>query len=149
MWALIKKEIRVLCASPILPVTGALFLFLTGIAFTAYLTQTSFSELPEASIRGMIYFMSMVLLFISPFLTMRSFAEEKRTGTIELLKTSPLSDLQIVLAKYLSLLILLAALLALTIEFPLFLFWVGDPDPLPMALAYAGLFLLGAAFLAI
>lgn len=149
MLALIKKEIRVLCASPIPPITAGLFLFLTGIAFTAYLTEASPLQLPEASIRGMIYFMSLVLLFISPFLTMRSLAEERKTGTIELLKTSPLSDLQIVLAKYAALLILLVALLALTIEYPLFLVWTGDPDPLPMALAYGGLFLLGASFLAI
>ncbi len=149
MFALIKKEIRVHFAAPIFPVAAALFLFLTGFAFTAYLTQPSTTQLPEASIRGMIYFMAVILLFVSPFFSMRSFAEERKLGTMELLKTSPLSDLQIVLAKYLGLLALLALLLALTVEFPIFIAIAGDPDPAPMILSYLGLFLLGASFLAI
>jgi ABC-2 type transport system permease protein len=149
MLALILKEIRIHFASPIFAVTSALFLFLTGFAFTASLTQASPQQLPEASMRGMLYFMSVVLLFISPFLSMRSFSEEKKTGTIELLKTSPLSDLQIVLAKYVSLLMLLVFLLLLTVEFPILIALSGDPDPGPMVLSYVGLFLLGANFLAI
>lgn len=149
MLALIKKEIRVHFASPIFAVTSALFLFLTGFAFTATLTQASPHQLPEASIRGMISFMSVILLFISPFLTMRSFAEERKTGTIEFLKTSPLSDLQIVLAKYLGILGLLALLLLLTVEFPIFIAWAGEPDPGPMIVSYLGLFLLGGSLAAI
>ena len=149
MLALIKKEIRLHFASPIFPVTAALFLFLTGFAFTAHMTQASPQQLPEASIRGMIYFMAVILLFLSPFLTMRSFAEERKSGTMELLKTSPLSDLQIVIAKYLGVVILLFFLLLLTVEFPVFIAFSGHPDKAPMVLAYVGLFLLGASLCSI
>ncbi len=149
MLALVKKEILSHFASPIFAVTAALFLFLTGFAFTASITQPSAQHLPEASIRGMMYFMAVILLFISPFLTMKTFAEEKKTGTIELLKTSPLTDLEIVLAKYLGVLTLLAILLALTLEYPIFIALCGSPDKGPMILSYLGLFLLGASYLAI
>ncbi len=149
MRALIKKEIRILFSSSVFPITAALFLFLTGFAFTAAMTQASPSQLPEASIRGIIYFMAVVLLFITPFLTMKSFAEEKKTGTIELLKTSLLSDGQIVIAKYLGVLIPLGIILLLTIEFPILICVVGHPDKIPMVLAYVGLFLMGATFAAI
>ncbi len=147
MLALIQKEIRVLFALPIFAVAAGLFLFLTGFVFTASVTQGH--PLPEASIRGMIYFMALVLLFIAPLLTMRSFAEEKKLGTMELLKTSPISDLKIVLAKYLGLLFLLGLILLLTVEFPIFILLTGDPDLWPMVLAYLGLFLLGGSFIAI
>lgn len=149
MFALLKKEILSHFASPIFAVTAALFLFLTGFAFTASVTQPSPTHLPEASIRGMMYFMSVILLFISPFLTMRTFSEERKTGTLELLKTAPLTDLQIVLAKYLGVLFLLATLLGITLEYPLWIAWCGDPDTGPMILSYIGLFLLGASTLAI
>ncbi len=149
MFALIKKEILSHIVSPIFSVTAALFLFLTGFAFTASLTQISTRQLPEASLRGIIYFMAVILLFISPFLAMKTFAEEKKLGTLELLLTSPLSNFQIVLGKYLGVLFLLAAILILTIEFPFFIFMAGQPDKAPMALSYLGIFLLGASFLSL
>ena len=96
MFSLIKKEWTVLFASPVATVSTALFLFLTGFAFTANMTQVTPDHLPEASLRGIVYFIAVVLLFLSPLLTMRSFAEERRQGTIELLKTAPLTDRQIV-----------------------------------------------------
>ncbi len=149
MLALIFKEIRSHFVSPIFPVVAGLFLFLTGFAFTAHVTQASPQSLPEASMRGMVYFMAVILLFICPFLTMRTFAEERKTGTMELLKTSPLSDLQIVLAKYVGVLAMLLLLLVLTFEFPILMAVCGHPDAGPMVLSYLGLFLLGASFLSL
>lgn len=149
MMALIQKEILSHLATPIFAIAAALFLFLTGIAFTAHVTQASPYQLPEASMRGMMYFMAVVLLFLCPFLSMKSFADERKSGTMELLKTSPLSDLEIVLAKFLSLLLLLTTLLFLTIEYPILILISGKPDIAPLLLSYAGLFLLGASFLAI
>lgn len=149
MWALIKKELKSQVVSPILAVGLSLFLFLTGFAFTAHVTQVSAQNLPEASMRGMIYFMSVILLFVAPFFSMRLFSEEMRSGTMELLKTAPLSDLQIVLGKYLAALLLLVILLAATLIYPLFILWMGRPEIVPMILCYVGLFLLGASFLAL
>jgi ABC-2 type transport system permease protein len=68
---------------------------------------------------------------------------------MELLKTSPITDLQIVLAKYLGALTMLVLLLVLTLEYPLFIILCGHPDKGPMLLSYLGLFLLGASYLAI
>lgn len=149
MFALIKKEILIQFSSPIFAVVSALFLFLTGIVFTAHVTQVLPDQLPEASIRGMIYFMAIILLFVAPLLSMRSFAEERRSGTLELLKTSPLTDCQILMAKYFGLIFLVVLFLLLTIEFPIFIFLSGHPDVAPMILSYLGLFLLCASFLAI
>ena len=149
MGSLIKKEILVIFGSPIMAIVSALFLFLTGFAFTAAMTEIIPQKLPEASVRGIIYFMAVILLFISPFLTMRSFAEEKKTGTLEFLRTSPLTDVQLVLGKFLGILFLLTLILILTFEFPLFIFILGKPDVGGMMLSYLGLFLLGAAYLSL
>lgn len=148
MRSLIKKELKTMIATPVAAVAVALFLFLTGFAFTAQLTQASPRNLPEASMRGMIYFMAVVLLFITPFFTMKSFAEERSRGTMELLKTAPLTDFEIVFGKFLSGWICLGILLLLTFEYPIFLWIVGKPDFGPMLLSYLGLWLMTGAFLA-
>jgi ABC-2 type transport system permease protein len=149
MFALIRKELLVHFATPIFTVAMTLFLFLTGFAFTASLTQVSAGSLPEASFRGMFYLMSLFLLFICPLLTMKSFAEERKVGTMETLKTAPITDLQIAIAKYFAVLALLFVSLLLTVEYPIIIFWFGEPDPWPMLLSYVGLFLLGASFSAV
>lgn len=149
MGALLKKELKSQLFSPILAVGLALFLFLTGFAFTTHVTQSTSQNLPEASMRGMIYFMAVILLFICPFLSMRVFSEEIKSGTMELLKTCPLSDFQIALGKYLASLVVLGIFLAATLEYPLFILMVGNPEGLPMVFCYLGLFLLGASFLAL
>lgn len=148
MWPLIKKELRVQFSSPIAAVVIALFLFITGFAFTAHMTQPSVHQLPEASMRGMIYFMAVMLLFLTPLMTMRTFAEERKMGTIELLKTSPITDRAIVLGKFLSIWILYLLLLLLTLEYPILILMSGEPDIGPMLLCYLGLLLMGGAFIA-
>ncbi len=149
MFALIKKELKIQIASPILAVGLALFLFLTGFAFSAHVTQASPQHLPEASMRGMIYFMAVILLFVTPFLSMRVFSEEMKNGTMELLKTAPLTDLQIVLGKYGAMLILLAIFLLATAIYPICIAILGQPEWGPMLFCYLGLFLLGGSFLAL
>lgn len=148
MRPLIKKELKTYIASPLAAIIFSLFLFLTGFAFTAHMTEPSLQNLPEASMRGMTYFMAVIFLFLTPLLTMRTFAEERKIGTIELLKTSPLTDQAIVLGKYFSVWILYGALLLLTLEYPIFLLSSGEPDPGPLVLSYLGLLLMGGAFLA-
>ncbi|MBI1909606.1 MAG: ABC transporter permease [Deltaproteobacteria bacterium] len=146
--ALIKKDFRSYFNSPIGLVAIALFLFITGFAFTAHLTQVNPHNLPEASLRGILYFMAVILLFICPFLSMRGFAEERKSGTIELLKTAPLTDTELVFGKYLASLFFLFLLLLATVEYPLILLVTGAPDKGPLFLSYLGLFLVGASFLA-
>jgi gliding motility-associated transport system permease protein len=92
---------------------------------------------------------SVILLFTLPLITMRTYAEEKRSGTIELLLTSPLTDLQIVLGKFLGGLVLYIAMLAVTLVHMGFLFAYGNPEWRPVATGYLGLLLMGGCFLSL
>jgi len=92
---------------------------------------------------------SVILLFFTPALTMKLFAEERKTGTIELLLTSPLKDTEVVLGKFLASWLLFGMMLLLTGLFPILLTRFGDPDFGPISSGYLGLILLGSAFLAL
>ena len=92
---------------------------------------------------------SVILLFTLPLITMRTYAEEKRSGTIELLLTSPLTDLQIVIGKFLGGLVLYLAMLAVTLVHVGFLFAYGNPEWRPVATGYLGLVLMGGCFLSL
>jgi ABC-2 type transport system permease protein len=107
-------------------------------------------SLNEYLIQPVLQNMAVVALFMAPMLTMRLFAEEKRQGTIELLATSPLSDLQVVLGKFLAaaglyLLMILAGLVNVAL---MWTYTDNPPEWKPVAAGAAGLFLLGSAFLA-
>ncbi len=84
-----------------------------------------------------------------PLITMRTYAEEKRTGTIELLLTSPLTDLQIVLGKFLGAVALYSLMLAVTWVHIGILFIYGNPEWKPILTGYLGLLLMGASFMSI
>ena len=106
-------------------------------------------DLNEMIVRPVLSNVSVIGLFIIPMITMRLFAEEKRTGTIELLTTSPLHDLEIILGKYLAAFILYASILGLSLLSMVLLFTYGHPDARPIAVGYLGLLLQGGALLAI
>jgi len=106
-------------------------------------------DVGEWVIRPVFSNVSVIGLFLIPMITMRLFAEEKRSGTIELLITSPLRDLEIILGKWLAALILYAAMLGLTLLSMVVLFIYGAPDWKPMMVGYLGLLLQGGALLAI
>ncbi len=142
--AICKKELYSYFTSPIAYIVLSAWLFLCGFFFAAILVQ-----IREASIRYTASNMAVILLFFCPFLTMRLYAEEMRTNTIELLNTSPISNIQIILGKYLASFSLLAIMVLLTIEFPVFLFAFGEPDIGPIITSYLGLLLLGGSFLAV
>jgi len=82
-------------------------------------------------------------------ITMRTYAEEKRSGTIELLLTSPLTDLQIILGKFLGAMALYASMLFVTLLYVAVLFVYGNPEWKPIATAYLGLLLLGGCFISV
>jgi ABC-2 type transport system permease protein len=103
----------------------------------------------EMIIRPLLANVSVTGLFFIPMITMRLFAEEKRTGTIELLATSPIRDLEIIIGKWMAALILYACMLLFTALNFAFLFRYGNPDWKPLLVAYLGLLLQAGALLAI
>lgn len=155
--SLVRREFAAYFLSPIAYVVLAVFLAVTGHLFYLTLMQLTASgpkgvEFPMQLMLGDEKFW-LVYLFIPPLLTMRLFAEERSTGTLEVLMTAPLTDWQVVLSKYLAcfgfyivlwlptLAYLPAILNAQTPE--------GRVDPMPVVSSYLGLVLAGAMFLAL
>ena len=103
----------------------------------------------EQVIRPIFSNISVIGLFLIPMITMRLFAEEKRTGTIELLVTSPVRDLEIILGKWLAAMALYAVILAVSVLSMVTLFFYGKPDWRPVVVGYLGLLLQGGCLLAI
>ena len=158
--AIARKELRSYFTSPIGPVMIGFFALIYGYFFSALLAfslrqsmQLGFGQAPvdlnEQMIRPLFSNMQVILLFTLPLITMRTYAEEKRSGTIELLLTSPLTDLQIVLGKFLGAMGLVAAMLVVTLPHIGVLFWYADPQWKPLLTTYLGFFLLSACFVAV
>ena len=103
----------------------------------------------RASAREMFRWLGLILVFALPALTMGLLAEEKRTGTIELLITMPVTEAQVILGKFLGVVGLYAVLLVLTLPYPISVSTLGNLDWGPVWSGYLGLFLQGSAILAI
>jgi ABC-2 type transport system permease protein len=106
-------------------------------------------DVNETVVRGLLSNIAVIGLFMVPIITMRLFAEEKRSGTMELLITSPLKDLEIIMGKWLAAVVLYAAMLGLSLLNLLTLYAYGKPDWKPMMIGYLGLLLQGGGMLAI
>lgn len=159
--AIAGKELRGYFASPIAYVVMGFFALLFGMFFYAYLDAFMRQSMQMAGfgggsmnvnmhlVRPLFGNASVVLLFVIPMITMRTYSEEKRSGTIELLLTSPLTDAEIIIGKFLGALGLYAAMLAVTVFYIAILFWFGNPDWRPIAAGYLGLLLMGGSFIAV
>ena len=158
--AIADKELRSYFASPIAYILIGLFSLLFGWFFYVYLmafNQQSQqmmqfgggggANLNQMMIRGLFQNTAVIILFVMPMITMRTYSEEKRSGTIELLLTSPLTDLQIIVGKFLGALALYAAMLLVTMIYIGILFKIGEPEWRPIAAGYLGLLLMGGCFL--
>src|SRR4029078_2669785 len=98
-------------------------------------------------IRYVLQNASVIILFVMPMITMRTYAEEKRSGTIELLLPSPVTDLQIIIGKFLGALGLYVVMLAVTLVYMAILFIYGNPEWKPLLAAYLGLLPMGGALI--
>jgi len=103
----------------------------------------------DQMIRPLFLNASVLLLFVLPMITMRTYSEEKRSGTIELLLTAPLTDFQIIMGKFLGAMALYAAMLAVTLVHLGVLFAFGTPEWIPIATGYLGLLLMGGCFISV
>lgn len=157
--SLFRREFSAYFLSPIAYVVLAVFLFVTGRLF--YLTLQLLTESGPRGVEFPLQIMLgderfwLVFLFIPPLLTMRLFAEERSTGTLEMLMTAPLRDWQVVLSKYLACLGFYILLWVPTLVYlPVLLdvnrqTWQARIDPMPVLSSYLGLLLAGAMFLAL
>lgn len=137
------RELRSYFGQPAAYAVLVVFLAVAGYLFTVPLFAAR-----EANLGRWFASIAIVLLFLTPALTMRLVADEQRTGTLDLLLACPVQDHEVILGKYLGSLAFFAVMVAATAHFPLFLSLFGDPDYVPMAVGYFGVFLLGAAVLA-
>ena len=137
---LLAKETSALFVSPIAYAVMAVFLLLMGYTFAASLFLSKTATLVQQFFQA-----AMLLLLIVPVITMRLLAEERRSGTLELLLTAPVREIEVVLAKFLASVAVIVTMLALTVTHPIILRIFGDPDWGPVYSGYLGLILLGAA----
>jgi ABC-2 type transport system permease protein len=139
-----KRELVGYFNGPAAYIVLCLFLLTLGLFF-----WNPFFLVNRVSVRGMFDLMSVLLLPTAPAITMGLLAEEKRTGTLEVLLTMPIRDTEVVIGKFLGALCLLAVLLLLTLPYPISVATLGRLDWGPVLSAYFAIFLQGAAMLAI
>ena len=157
-----RKELRSYFVSPIayllLTAFAAIFAlffwsFVRGFSMESTASMMRGQQLPmnlnDDLIRPLIMNTVVITFFLIPMISMRIFAEEKRTGTIELLATSPLRDLEIVIGKWMASTLLYCGMLFIAVLNLLWLFKYGNPDWKPVAIGFLGLLLQGSASIAL
>ncbi len=161
-----KRELNSYFNSPIAYVVITMFLLITGYFF--YTSLASFSvisfqaqsnpmvakqyqllNITETVVRPLFGNISIIMLLMTPLLTMRLFSEEKKSGTMELLLTYPVKDMDVVIAKFLACFIVFLTMITLTATYPILLLTLGEPEVMPIVTGYLGLILLGAAFISL
>jgi ABC-2 type transport system permease protein len=158
-----KKEMRLFFGSPVAYVVFTFFLLISGWFFSQIflyysdISMRSFMQpgmaqslnITESVMRPLFTNMSVVLLFFMPMLTMRLFAEEKKSGTMELLLTYPVRDGEVLAGKFLAAGALYVILLGLTLVYPGLIAYFTRVEWGPILTGYLGLVLTGATFLAV
>src|SRR5256712_7799509 len=162
--AIAQKELKSYFASPIAYIVIGLWALLYGYFFTTILfffmrqsmQMNQFGmqgpqsmNVNQQLIRPLLQNVTIMILFLMPMITMRTYSEEKRSGTIELLLTSPVTDFQIIVGKFLGALGLYAVMLAVSLIHIALLFAYGRPEWKPILTSYLGLVLLGGCFLSV
>jgi ABC-2 type transport system permease protein len=159
--AIAQRELNAYFSSPIAYVLLGFFALLFGWFFyvpLAYFEQQSMNagmnpgqplNVNQMLVGPTLMNTTVIMLFLFPLVTMRTYSEEKRSGTIELLLTSPITDVQIILGKFLGAMLLYMAMLALTLIHIGILFIYGQPEWKPIATGYLGLLLMGGSFLSL
>jgi ABC-2 type transport system permease protein len=139
-----RREIFAYFFSPMAYIVISVFLLLTGWFFTSELFLAD-----DSSLRSVFAIIPFIFIFFAPAITMRLLSEEKKSGTIELLVTMPISDLEIVLGKYFAGLGLLVVALFFTLPYALTILVLGKPDIGMLITGYLGLILMGASYISV
>ena len=153
MFTLVKKEINGFLNSRIGYIVIVVFLLVIGLFLWVFPVEFNILDFGYASIDGLFVLAPFVFLFLIPAITMRSFAEEKKSGTLELLMTQPLTDLQVILAKFMAGVVLVLFALVPTLIYYVSIYILGLPtgniDSGAFWGSFIGLILLGACFVSI
>jgi ABC-2 type transport system permease protein len=163
IWPIFKKEMRLYFTSPIAWVILTIFTLITGYFFYsifAFFTLASMQSMmnpamgrelnvTDSVLRPLFSNISVILLLLMPLVTMRLFAEERRSGTIELLLTYPVRDGAVLIGKYLAALAVYGVMLAATLVYPALVLYFARVEWGVLLTGYLGLLLMGATFLAV
>ncbi len=165
--AIINKDFKSFFYSPVAYIIIAIFTALSGVFFYLYTSnfvEAAFMDAIRAQqyrmapqkfnvnlmlIRPYFWNIALISIFTLPAITMRLYSEEKRAGTVELLYTTPITPVQIILGKFFAGLLFYIVLLIPTMFFQSILFMYGSPEFMPILSGYIGLILMGAAFIAV
>ena len=159
--AIAGKELRSYFSTPIAYIVIGFFALLFGYFFYAMVVifnqQSQLgglegggpSDINAQLIRPLFLNASVIMLFVLPLITMRTYSEEKRSGTIELLLTSPLTDFEIIMGKFLGAMALYASMLGITLIHMVLLFSYGNPEWRVVVTGYVGLLLMGGCFISV
>lgn len=141
-----EKELRAYLGSPMAYISGFVFLLVMGFGFVLFMKSAYIDEVLYSTTMIMVW----VLLFVSPALTMHLYAEERRSGTIELLMTYPLQDWEVVLGKFLAAFALFLGMVLITaFIYPTFMMMYSEPDKGTIFTSYLGIILIGACYIAL
>ncbi|CAM1335205.1 gliding motility-associated ABC transporter permease subunit GldF [Tenacibaculum aestuariivivum] len=153
MYSILKKEINSFFTSPIAYLVIGVFLLINGLFLWVFKDNLNILNAGFADLNAFFYLTPWLFLFLIPAITMKSFADEFNSGTIEILKTKPLSDWQIVLGKFLASLLLVCIALTPTLTYVYTIYKLGNPignlDIGSTIGSYLGLLFLAAAYTAI
>ena len=161
-----KKELQAYFSSPVAYVVITIFLIITGYFFynlfatfstlsfqasvnPAIAKQKNLLNITETVIRPLFGNISIIMLLMMPLLTMRLFSEEKKSGTIELMMTYPITDTELVMGKFFACVSVFTLMLLTTITYPALVMFFGEPETGPIITGYIGLFLMGSAFISL
>ena len=147
VWVIARRELASFFDSLIAYILLVLFLGFSG--FFTWLYGSDIFLIGQASLQEFFSVAFWTLFFFIPAITMRLLAEERKTGTIELLLTKAITDTQVVAGKFLAALLLIAIALLFTLPYPLTLATLGHPDYGQIFCGYAGLLLMSAAYISI
>ncbi len=163
LWSIVKRELVSYFESPVAYVILAIFALLTGyffyvriqlynflsLQFMRYQSYISSLNISDFIVKPLYANLGVILLLLVPVITMRSYAEEKKNGTKELIMTSPVTLTEIVLGKFISACLVFSAMLFFTLTIPLILISYASVDKGILITTYIGMFLIGASMISV
>ena len=147
VWTITKRELNSFFDSLVAIIMIVLFLGFSG--FFTWISGSDIFIVGQASLRTFFGIAYWTLFFFIPALTIRMLAEEKKSGTIEMLLTKPVTDRQVIIGKYLATIILIAIALAFTLPYVITISKIGNLDAGGMICGYLALLLISAAYASI